>query len=253
MSKKTIFVSDLHLGVDTSLSSTERETLVCQWLMSIKEDVKTLYFVGDIFDYWFEYASVIPSGYSRFLSALRRLVDRGINIQFFTGNHDMWMFDYFKEEYGIPIYRQAQVVEIDGATFFIGHGDGLGPGDFLYKIIKRIFANYGCQRMFAMLHPTIAIGIMRRISQRDAKKYVRSDAFKGEAESLIQFARAYPDASIDYFVFGHRHLLYDFRLNPNQRIINLGDWISYFSFAVWDGQQLTLEQYGNPSKKAVCL
>jgi len=153
--KKVYFASDFHLGIDARLSSREREKQLVRWLEQIRKDAYSIYLVGDVFDFWFEYKTVVPKGYVRLLGKLAELRDEGIPIYFFTGNHDMWMFSYFEEELGIPIYREPIVREIMGKTFFIGHGDGLGPGDHGYKFIKRVFANPVCQWLFERLHPKI--------------------------------------------------------------------------------------------------
>lgn len=218
--------------------------------MSIKDELGTLFLVGDIFDYWFEYKSSVPSGYSDFFTALKILRNEGVEITFFSGNHDMWMFKYFTEEYGITIYHKPQIFNFDNKRFFIGHGDGLGPGDLVYKIIKSIFRNSFCQWCFSLIHPTVALGIMRTLSQRDSKKYVKPDKFEEEKEWLIQFAAENQKTTenVDYYIFGHRHLMYDYDLGDGARVINLGDWISFLSYAVWDGETLELLQY-KPEKK----
>jgi len=242
---KIIFASDFHLGIDSKNSSKERELLIVEWLMSIKDEVKHLFLVGDIFDYWFEYKTSIPSGFSDFLSAIKILRNEGVEITFFTGNHDMWMFRYFTEEYGIEVLKEPKVFHFDQAKFFVGHGDGLGPGDALYKVVKKVFANKVCQWLFSLIHPTIALGIMKKVSQRDAEKYTKPDQFDGENEWLIQFANSYQEQEkkVDFFIFGHRHLMYDYPLQNEGRVINLGDWITYLSYAEWDGSEMKLLQY----------
>lgn len=242
--KKIYFVSDFHLGVDARLSSKEREIIICDWLDSIQDHASHIYMLGDIFDYWFEYKSSIPKGFSRFMSTLRKMRDEGIEISFFTGNHDMWMFNYFTDEYGIPVYHTHQTIDLDGKKFLIGHGDGLGPGDHLYKVVKRVFRNPFLQKCFSLIHPTLALYLMRVISQRDAHKYSKPHEFNEDSEALIQFAKNHSEP-IDYFIFGHRHIAYDISLDEGNRILNLGDWISYHTYAVWDGESLELAQYGD--------
>lgn len=244
--KKVVFASDFHLGVDARLSSKERELQVVSWLMEIRDEIQELFLVGDIFDYWYEYKTSIPKGFSDFLTALKILRNDGVKIHLFTGNHDMWMFRYFTEEYGIDVYKKPEIFNIDGKNFFVGHGDGLGPGDFVYKGIKKLFSSKISQWLFSLIHPTVALGIMKKISQRDVQKYVRPDAFGEEDEWLVQFAREYQEKNnneVDYFIFGHRHLMYDYPLLEESRILNLGDWINYNSYAVWDGNTLDLKQY----------
>lgn len=240
-----LFASDFHLGIDTTHTSKERELRIVRWLESYEHVLAELYLVGDIFDYWYEYKTSIPKGFSDLLAMLKRLRNKGVRIFFFTGNHDMWMFNYFTQEYGIKVYREPQIVYIGRRTMYIGHGDGLGPGDFSYKVIKQLFASKIAQWLFSLIHPTLALGLMKRISQRDAQKYNRPDEFKAEEEWLIKYAQDFlkTDQSIDYFIFGHRHLMYEYSLSETSKIINLGDWITQDSYAVWDGNQLQLRQY----------
>ncbi len=242
--KKTFFASDFHLGIDAALTSVEREALIVQWLDSVLPEMKTLYLVGDVWDYWFEYGQVIPKGYSHLFACLRRLRDAGVEIFYFTGNHDMWMFRYLTDEFGIPILRKEVIHEIDGKRFYIAHGDGLGPGDFGYKMIKKIFASPVCQWLFARIHPNLGIRMMRYFSGT-SRKHTAIEGFLGpEKEWLIQHAQEVrKKEKIDYFIFGHRHLPIDFDLGQGARYINLGDWLTYYSYAVWDGQELRLEYY----------
>lgn len=244
--KKIYFASDFHLGLDASLSSLERELIIIKWLDFIRPDVGELYLVGDIFDYWFEYSEVIPKGFSRLLAKLREFRDDGIPVFFFTGNHDMWMFSYFKNELGIPIFREPIIRTFENKRFFIGHGDGLGPGDHGYKMIKAIFANPFCQWLFARIHPNSGIKLMRYFSQRSRSQDRESKTFLGaDKEWLVLFADDYlKKDAIDYFIFGHRHLPIDHTLkNGHARYINLGDWISHFTYAVFDGNTVELKKF----------
>lgn len=243
---KIVFASDFHLGIDTDHTSKERELRIVDWLMSLRYEMKELFLVGDIFDYWFEYKTSIPKGFSDFLSALKILRNDGVKIHFFTGNHDMWMFRYFEEEYGIEVHREPKEFYFDDKTFFVGHGDGLGPGDLSYKIVKKLFSSKTAQWLFSILHPTLALGIMKLISQRDAQKYSRPDTFQAEQEWLIQFARSHNSEAIrkiNYFVFGHRHLMYQHELDERSTVVNLGDWINFDSYAIWDGENLDLKSF----------
>ena len=250
--KKVYFASDFHLGIDARLSSREREKQLVRWLEQIRKDAHSIYLVGDVFDFWFEYKTVVPKGYVRLLGKLAELRDEGIPIYFFTGNHDMWMFSYFEEELGIPIYREPIVREIMGKTFFIGHGDGLGPGDHGYKFIKRVFANPVCQWLFERLHPNFGIwlanywsGKSRGAQQEDAK-YLGP-----ENEWLIAYVqRKVKEIKADYFIFGHRHLPIDYTIEGTQsRYINLGEWMNFNSYAVFDGQNLELAFFENENGK----
>lgn len=250
--KKTYFASDFHLGMPARLTAFDRERQIVRWLKAISSDADALYLVGDIFDYWFEYRHVVPKGFTRLLGALAELRDANIPIYYFTGNHDMWMFRYVTEEMGIPIYRQPILCDIAGKRFFIGHGDGLGPGDYGYKFIKRVFANPICQWGYARLHPNLGLPLMRFFSSksRQAQDPSVENQFLGEnREWLIQFAHEKLDTDgqdIDYFVFGHRHLPIDWMLkNGHSRYINLGDWLHFNTYAVFDGQNLELKNFEN--------
>lgn len=242
--KKIYFASDFHLGDEKELSK-ERERLIVRWLDEIKVDAKEIYLVGDIFDFWFEYKMVVPKGYTRFLGKLAELSDSGVRIHIFTGNHDVWMFNYLQEELGIQIYYKPICVELDNHKFYIGHGDGLGPGDHGYKFIKRIFTNKIAQWLFARLHPNLALTIMHKLSdlsREDTSKYT----FKGNDEEwLVQFCKEkVKEIDVDYFIFGHRHIDLDIQVpNSNSRYINLGEWMHRRSYAVYDGKKVILKHF----------
>lgn len=245
---KIYFASDLHLGVPDKASSRMRENLFIQWLDEISKDASVLYLLGDIFDFWFEYGTVVPKGYTRLLGRLADLRDKGLEIYYFTGNHDMWSFGYFEEELGIPIIRKPITREWNGKRFLIGHGDGLGPGDYGYKRIKRIFASKLCQWAFKWIHPDIGMRIAQFFSNNSRNNQdVEEKEFLGEdKEWLIQYSKKKLEKEhFDYFIFGHRHLAIDFQLNEKSRYINLGDWIRFNSYAVFDGENLELK-YFNP-------
>lgn len=244
--KKTYFASDFHLGADAKFTSKERERQLIQWLDQIRQDAEAIYLLGDVFDFWFEYKTVVPKGYLRLLGKLAELRDEGIPVYFFTGNHDMWMFRYFEDELDIPTYRKPILRKIQGKTFFLGHGDGLGPGDHGYKMIKKIFANPVCQWLFARLHPNFGIKIANFWSGLSRDTNMHENTFLGEdKEWLIAYCnRKIKTHEVDYFVFGHRHLPIDHLLeNGKTRYINLGDWLSYCSYAVFDGEELKLEYF----------
>lgn len=245
MRDKIYFASDFHLGVPTAAQSREREMTIVRWLDQIKTDAQAIYLVGDIFDFWFEYAYVIPKGFIRLQGKLAELVDAGIPIYFFTGNHDMWMFDYFKKELGIEIYREPIQREFGGKRFYIGHGDGLGPGDYSYKFLKRFFASKFCQWLFARLHPGFSFWIATSWSKKSRIASDKKEAFLGdENEWLAIYAKEILQKEpFDYFVFGHRHLPLDIQLNENSRYINLGEWMNYRSYAVFDGKELQLRYF----------
>ena len=228
MNKKTYFASDFHLGIPDTKSSYERERRIVRWLDSIKGQAESIYLVGDIFDFWFEYKRVIPKGYVRLFGKLAELRDAGLPIYYFTGNHDMWMFRYMETELDIPIYRAPIQREIQGKSFYIGHGDGLGPGDHGYKFLKKVFSNRTCQWLFERLHPNFGIGLANFWSYKSRTASDAMPAFEHiEKEWLYTFANEQAEQlDIDFFVFGHRHLAIDYMLkNGKSRYINLGEWI----------------------------
>ncbi len=247
------FLSDFHLGTDGRLSSQEREKKLVRFFDQVSGDASTIYLLGDVFDYWFEYKRVIPKGYTRILGKLAQLRDNGVRIEFFIGNHDIWMFRYFEEEFGIPIHRGPIEVEHFGKTFLLAHGDGLGPGDRKYKMIRKIFTNPILQKMYASIHPNIGLRIMRKLSYRSRVQADEEErSFLGaEREWLIQYCEDELKTSPrDYFIFGHRHLPIDYLLsNEKSRYINLGDWLSNCSYARFDGSELKLLFFENESGK----
>jgi UDP-2,3-diacylglucosamine hydrolase len=243
--KKTYFASDFHLGVDARHSSKERERHIVRWLEQISPDAASIYLVGDIFDFWFEYGTVVPKGFTRLLGLLGRLRDAGLPIYYFTGNHDMWMFRYFEEELDIPTYREPIKVEIGDKKIFIGHGDGLGPGDKGYKFLKKVFSNTGCQWLFERIHPNLGMRIAQYWSGKSRLNQVPEPFLGAEREWLVQFSEAYlKEEDIDYFVFGHRHLALDYMLsNGWSRYINLGEWLHTYSYAVFDGEKMNIKYF----------
>lgn len=248
--KKIYFASDFHLGVAGATSSQEREKKIVRWLDQISGDAEAIYIVGDVFDYWFEYRTVVPKGYLRLLGKLAELRDRGLPVTFFTGNHDMWMFGYFETELGIPVLREPILREFNGKTILIGHGDGLGPGDHGYKFIKKVFAQPVCQWLFARLHPNLGIRLMRFFSGQSREVTRGDESYLGkEKEWLVHYCEdTLKDKQIDYFIFGHRHLPLDITLsNGRSRYVNLGDWLHYCSYAEFDGHELHLRFFENPA------
>lgn len=250
--KKIYFLSDFHLGAPDYDSSLKREKLIVQFLDEIKYKASEIFLVGDMFDFWYEYRRVVPKGYVRLLGKLAEISDMGIPMHFFVGNHDMWMKDYFLKELNIPVYFEPKEFERNGKKFFIGHGDGLGPGDHGYKRLKKVFRNPACQWLFGVLPPYVGMGLANYMSRRSrAQTGASEEVFLGENnEWLIIFCNDRLNAKFfDYFIFGHRHLPIDYRLKDNSRYINLGDWIRYFTYAEFDGQDLILKSYtGNDHK-----
>ncbi|MCW3079306.1 UDP-2,3-diacylglucosamine diphosphatase [Segetibacter sp.] len=243
--KKIYFLSDFHLGAPDYESSLKREKIIVAFLESIRPTALAIFIVGDMFDFWFEYKQVTPKGYVRLLGKLAEITDSGIPIHFFVGNHDMWMRGYFEKELNIPVYFEPKTFEWNGKRFFIGHGDGLGPGDSGYKLMKKVFRNRMSQLLFGMLHPSWGIGLANFFSRKSRQKTGSSDdVFLGEEnEWLVIFSKqVLAKEHYDYFIFGHRHLPLDVSLSGKSRYINLGDWIKHFTFAEFDGNQTQLKK-----------
>jgi UDP-2,3-diacylglucosamine hydrolase len=244
--KKIYFLSDFHLGAPDYATSLVREKRIVKFLDEIKDDAEQIFIVGDLFDFWFEYKRVIPKGFIRILGKLAELTDGGIVIHFFVGNHDMWMNSYFEKELGIKVHHEPQEFELYEKKFFIGHGDGLGPGDHKYKLIKKIFRNKFSRWLFGLLHPHSGIGLANYFSRksRAATGLVEEKFLGADKEWLIIFSRQMLlKKHFDYFIFGHRHLPLNYKLSKESRYINLGDWIKYDSYAVFDGDNLELKFY----------
>lgn len=248
--KKIYFASDFHLGTPSLKSSQLREKLILKWLDSIAPNAQALFLVGDIFDFWFEYKTVVPKGYIRFLGKIAELKDRGVDIHIFTGNHDIWMFDYFTTELEIPIHKNPIQLELLGKHFLIGHGDGLGPGDYGYKRLKKVFTNRFCQWLFRWLHPDIGTRLAQFFSHKSRAAQKEPERYLGiDKEWLLLYAnkKIQEQPQLDFFVFGHRHLPLDIQLqNQRSRYINLGEWLSYNTYAVFDGNNLELKAFENP-------
>ncbi len=246
--KKTYFLSDFHLGAPDYASSLVREKRIVKFLDEIKHDASQIFILGDLFDFWYEYKKVVPKGFVRILGKLAELTDAGIEIHFFVGNHDMWMKGYFEKELNIKVYHKPEEFDLNGKNFLIGHGDGLGPGDHKYKFLKKVFRNKFSHWLFGVLHPGIGIGLADYFSRKSrAKTGNTEEQFLGEdKEWLIIFSREMLKTKhFDYFIFGHRHLPVDFKLSDATHYINLGDWIKYNSYAIFDGEKTELKFYTN--------
>jgi len=244
--KKIYFASDVHLGLPNFEKSLKREKHFVKWLDSIKHDAEEIYLMGDIFDFWFEYKKVVPRGFTRFLGKLCELTDNGIPVHFFTGNHDMWIFGYLPKETGVQLYREPISRDIMGKKFYLGHGDGLGPGDNTYKILKRIFASKLMQWFFARFHPNFSFGIAHAWSYNSRYSKVESTSYMGdEKEWLTIYAKELIEkVNYDYILFGHRHLPHDISLNNGKtRLINTGDWLGHYSYGVFDGDKFEIKNF----------
>lgn len=243
--KKIFFASDAHLGMAAAINSLEREKMIVKWLDEIKEEAEEIYLLGDIFDYWFEYRKVVPRGFTRLLGKVAEITDSGIPVHYFTGNHDVWVFDYLPSEIGVMVHTKPLIKTIGEHKFFIAHGDGLGPEEGNYKFLKRIFTSKVFQWFWARLHPNLATAIAHHVSRRSRlAKGIYVDFLGEDNEVLIRFAKhKLAEEHFDYFVFGHRHIPLVFNLNEKSRLVFLGDWIVNFTYAVFDGKIVEMKKY----------
>lgn len=243
--KKVYFASDFHLGIPDHASSLVREKRIVRWLDEVSKDASDIYLVGDLFDFWFEYKTVVPKGFVRLLGKMAEISDKGIRLHVFHGNHDLWMFGYFERELGCKVYPKPVTVHINNRTFHIAHGDGLGPGQKWFKFILSIYRNWFFQRLFAFFHPNIGIGLANWVSHRSKLKTfdANSQYLGDDKEYLMQYAKSVLESQhVDYFILGHRHLPFDKKLN-NSRVINLGDWMGYNTYVVVDEHAVELKRY----------
>ncbi|WP_296381931.1 UDP-2,3-diacylglucosamine diphosphatase [Winogradskyella sp.] len=244
--KKIYFASDNHLGAPTREDSLPREKKFVAWLDDIKQDAAAIFLIGDLFDFWFEYKTVVPKGFTRTLGKLAEISDSGIPIHYFVGNHDLWMNGYFEEELGIAVYHKPKEFTFNSTTIFIGHGDGLGPGDKGYKRMKKVFTNPFFKWLFKWVHPDIGVKIAQYLSVKNKLISGDDDAkFLGEDNEwlAVYSKRKLEEKHRDYFVFGHRHLPLEIQLNESSKYINLGDWIQYYTYGVYDGESFELKKF----------
>lgn len=242
--RKIYFASDFHLGLQAGTHPLEREKKVVKWLNDVSKDASAIYLLGDIFDFWWEYRLVVPKGFTRFLGTISSITDAGIPVHFFTGNHDMWVKDYLSSECGMTIHTSPLTAEFNGKLFHLAHGEGLGSGSIMYKILLYLFRNKHIRAAYSLLHPSIGVGIGHRWSLSSRLGKGISLAYMGEEkEDLIRYARTVLKKNkIDYFVFGHRHLGMRLNLKEGADLIFLGDWIKSGSYAVWDGDSLNFRE-----------
>lgn len=244
--KKIYFASDNHLGAPTMEASRPREQKFVAWLDEIKHDAAAIFLLGDLFDFWFEYKTVVPKGFTRTLGKLAEISDSGIPIHYFVGNHDLWMNGYFEEELGIPVYHKPQEFTFNNSSFFIGHGDGLGPGDKGYKRMKKVFISPFFKWLFKWGHPDIGMCIAQYLSVKNKLISGDDDAkFLGEENEwlAIYSKRKLEEKHRDFFIFGHRHLPIEIQLNETSKYFNLGDWIQYYTYGVFDGATFELKTW----------
>jgi UDP-2,3-diacylglucosamine hydrolase len=244
--KKLYFVSDAHLGLPNEKESLVREKKLVAWLNEIEPTAEAIYLMGDIFDFWFEYKKVVPKGFTRLLGKLAHLTDNGIPVYFFVGNHDLWEYGYFEQEIGLKVFHSPQSLEIDGKRFYLAHGDGLGPFDKGYVWLKKLFTNSVAQWFFRWLHPDIGVGLAHYWSHKSryAEGEDHLDYLGEEKESLISHSKELLKTShYDFFIYGHRHVALEKMLSDKTKLIYLGDWLNNFSYAEFDGEQVTLNYF----------
>ncbi len=243
--KKIYFASDFHFGIPDHASSREREDRVCAWLHQIKQDAQQIYLMGDLFDVWMEYKTVVPKGTVRFLGKLAELHDAGIDIIIFTGNHDLWMHGYFEAEIGAKVYTHPQTWQLGEKLFHLAHGDGVCKQEKKYRLLKSLLHNRASQWIYRLLHPDLGIRMADYFSRLGPKHKYKELAHKPDDQEyqLIYACEVLQTQAIDYFVFGHRHIPLQKKLTDQCTFINLGDWISYDTYAVFDGIKTSLEKY----------
>lgn len=244
--KKIYFASDFHFGVPNHEISLAREKKVVAWLDAVKNDAQYIFLLGDLFDFWFEYRQAVPKGFVRFLGKLGELQDQGIQITIFPGNHDLWMFDYLPKETGVQIRKYPIVIKVGNMKLLLGHGDGLGPGDKTYKLLKKIFTSSVCQWLFARIHPNLGITLAHRWSRNSRISNMKlEEKFQGEErEFLLAWCKdTEKETHHDYYVFGHRHLPLDLKVGESSRYINLGEWVHFSPYAEFDGNKMELKSF----------
>ena len=240
--KKIYFASDFHLGSPNQKESRIREKKIISWLNFIQKDAKAIYLLGDIFDFWFEYKKVVPKGFVRLLGKLSELTDNGIDIHYVVGNHDMWIDDYLEQEIGLKLHFREFIINEDDKQIFLGHGDGLGKGDYKYKILKKIFSSNLCKWLFSRLHPNFGIGLGQAWSNKSRK--AQEIPINEENEILAGYCKEQQKNNpVDYYVFGHRHIPMEIKIDERANYINLGDWIHHYSYAVYSDKKLELKKF----------
>lgn len=240
------FVSDAHLGSLLEKNPRAHELKLVRWLDMVKKDAEKIYLLGDIFDFWYEYKTVVPKGFVRLLGKLAELTDAGIEIHFFIGNHDLWTFGYLEQEVGLKVHYKPYIVELGGKVFFMAHGDGLLTADKKFSIIRRIFHSKFAQKLFGCIPPQIGQKLGYAWSRQNREKTFRQDnSYQGEEkEELVVFAKQYQSQpKIDYFIFGHRHIDLNLKLKNDAHVVILGDFVSIFSYGMFDGKEFSLEYF----------
>jgi UDP-2,3-diacylglucosamine hydrolase len=255
--KSVYFVSDMHFGVPDRLSSLRREKLFVSWLDHIASEASDIYIMGDMFDFWFEWKHVIPKGYIRLFGKMSQLSDMGVRFHFFTGNHDMWMFSYFQKELGAVIYRKDLMIEIQNKTLYISHGDGLGPGDYGYKIIKKLFRNPIAQWLYARFHPNFAVWLALFFSRKSKYANIRKNETnkhrtrKLTDSQIVHSKKILNTQKIDFFVFGHQHTPVYEQITESSVLFNIGNWLTDFTFLKMQKGQIEHLKFNNGTIEVV--
>jgi len=240
---KIYFASDFHLGAPNKNESLKREKKICNWLDEISKDAEEIYLLGDLFDFWFEYKKVIPKGFERLKGKLAHLTDDGIKINLFIGNHDLWTFGYLENELGLNIYKKPEIIKINNLIFYLAHGDGLGNGNHLFKFIKSIYQNPICQFLFKILPSSIGISFAQKLSKRSKKKQNSNNELIGENNLINYCKKILKNQHIDFFIFGHIHRPKIIEISKKSKYVNLGDWVTHFSYAELDKENLLLKNF----------
>ncbi len=250
MQNNIYFASDFHLGVPDHDRSLEREKLLVRWLEMAGLDAEEIFLMGDLFDFWFEYKTTVPRGYVRLLGKLAEITDSGIKVHLFKGNHDMWAFDYLEKEVNIRLHREPETRQFGSKLFYLAHGDGLGPGDLGYKFIKKVFQARVNQWLFRWIHPDIGINMALFWSRQSRyANLIREDHVQRDREFINSRLSVHSrkilekNPGIDYFVYGHWHYPWDMKLTERCRQISLGDWLTNFTYARFDGENLSLKKF----------
>lgn len=248
MNKPVYFLSDFHLGARYFSNPKEAERRVVSFLDSIKHNASEIYLMGDILDYWYEYKCVVPKGHTRFFGKIAELSDLGIKIYWFIGNHDIWIYDYLPEELGITVIDGIQIKEISGKTFFLNHGDAIGRRKVSFRFIRSLFRNKVCQFLYSMLPSCLTIPFAHKWSShsRASENSNSAECLRPISEFVKEYSASHPE--VDFYIFGHLHIVADEAVTDNARCIILGDWIDKFSYAVYDGKDITIQYYKSPTQ-----
>lgn len=244
---KYYFLSDAHLGTRVVRDARAHEQKVVDWLDMAKLDATEIFLLGDIFDFWFEYKMVVPKGFTRLFGKLREITESGIPVHFFVGNHDLWTFGYLEQEVGLIVHMAPLTIELGGKQFFLAHGDGLGDKSRPFSFIRALFHSKTVQRLFRSLVPSNwALNFGFRWSESNRRKHDKRDVkFLGEdREPLVLFAKQHSlDHAIDFYIFGHRHIVLNLMLASKARVVILGDFMREFSYGVFDGKTMNVENF----------